>query len=80
MELDEFNQENFTVYERNRKLGENNDAIAEMIRNDLVEKFIIHVNQNNMNLNSNIIGSNFETNEFLIYRTPTLIEYAAFYG
>ena len=80
VELDEYNQENYRIYEEKRKLGENEDQIAQMIRNDSLDEFIVYANQTNMNLDSKIIESNFETNLFLVDKIPTLIEYAAFYG
>ena len=70
--------ENF--YE-NRKKGENNSYICNLIQNDSVEEFIIYVNKNNIFLESSIKSSIYETNSFLIQKKePTLIEYAAFYG
>ena len=78
-----FNGENQTrldKYKKIRKLGVNNDDIAEMIRNDSIEQFIIHVNKTNLQLNSKIMDSPFETNLYLKQNKTTLIEYATFYG
>lgn len=75
--------ENF--YE-NRKIGENETQICKIIRNDLIEDFIIYVSQNNYSLESEICPSIYETNSLLIKKQNdsddklTLMEYAAFYG
>ena len=63
-----------------RDIGENFNIISEFIRNDSVEDFISYVNYNNYSLINNINKSIFETNEFLIDKTPSLIEYAVFFG
>lgn len=64
-----------------RKVGENDGYMAKLIRQDLVEDFIRFVNQKNINFNSTISSSIFETNPFLMRKNaPSLIEYSAFYG
>ena len=67
-------------YESKREIGENCSFIYQLIRNDSVIDFISHVNRINYSLLSNIEESIYETNEFLIGKTPSLIEYASFYG
>ena len=74
------NQNRYENYEKNRKLGENIDIVAEMIRNDSVQEFISYINRNNFSIKNKILESPFETNLFLTERRPTLIEYAAFFG
>ena len=78
--------ENF--YE-NRKRGENENYICELIRNDSVEEFIRYVNQNNYPLESLVNPSIYETNPLLLSKKitffskenePSLIEYATFFG
>lgn len=78
--------ENF--YE-NRKTGENENQICKLIRNDLIEDFIIYIRQNNYSLKSEICSSIYETNYFINYYKYSrfalnskinLIEYAAFFG
>ena len=85
--------ENF--YE-NRKIGENENKICQLIRKDLIKEFIAYINQNNISLNINIEPSIFETNLFLIeksieaeesnrfnsreHKQISLIKYAAFFG
>ena len=70
----------YSKLEEQRKIGENNSHICQLIRNDLAEEFIAFVNQTNLPLTSKIKPSFFETNLFLIDKEPTLIEYAAFFG
>ena len=80
MKFEGENQTNFILYQEKRKLGENDDIVSQMIREDSVEKFISYTNQINMNLDSKIKESHFETNSFLMNKEPTLIEYATFFG
>lgn len=64
-----------------RKIGENDNFICQLIRKDLIEDFIIYVNQNTYPLDSIINRSKYETNNFLLKKHKiTLIEYATFCG
>ena len=64
-----------------RKIGENDEYICELIRNDSIEKFIIHVTRNSINLDDEFEPSIYETNSLLMScGVTTLIEYAAFFG
>ena len=56
------------------------EEICEIIRKDEIEKFISIVKKENLPLQSDIKHSIFETNSFLLNKTSTLIEYAAFFG
>lgn len=67
-------------FDKNRKIGENHSEITRIIRNDLIDDFIVFVNQTNIPLNYKIKSSIFETNLFLLKRQTSLIEYAAFFG
>ena len=70
--------ENFEV---KQKIGENDDLISEMIRNDKIDEFISYVKQNDYSLKNMIKPSYFETNQFLMKKKfTTLIEYASFFG
>ena len=62
------------------RIGENYSYICSLIRQDAAEEFISYVNRTNISLLSQIRLSIFETNLFLMEKTPTLIEYASFYG
>ena len=72
--------DNLKDFEKNRKNGENHNYICFLIRNDSIKEFIIYANKTNLQLNSQIPRSIFETNSFLLKNNPTLIEYSAFYG
>ena len=64
-----------------RKEGESDSYLCELIRNNQVKEFGVYVNRNNISLESYIIKSIFETNQFLIdNESINLIEYASFYG
>ncbi|KAK8876102.1 hypothetical protein M9Y10_006288 [Tritrichomonas musculus] len=76
-EVTEFDIE---LFEKNRMIGENDQYICELIRDDLIDDFIIYVNRTNYSLSMPINASIFETNAFLLNNNPTLIEYAAFFG
>lgn len=62
-----------------RKKGENDSLLCEQIRNDSLDEFISNASKNNIDLNSIIESSIFETNPSLKEKT-SLIEYASFYG
>ena len=74
-----------------RKKGENDDKICEIIRNDDIKEFQNYTNQNKISLDSKINKSIYETNPFLILKRGSnfllnkssnisLIEYASFFG
>ena len=67
-------------YERKRSEGENDTELCCIIRKNALNDFIQFVHENNIDINSNIEKSEFETNEFLQYKRISLIEYAAFSG
>lgn len=63
-----------------RKSGENDSEICEIIRSDSVGNFKSFITKNNISIDDSIESSIFETNSFLLYKGPRLIEYAAFFG
>lgn len=67
-------------YELNRKIGENDNLICELIRLDKANEFTTQLSIYKMPLESLIPTSIYETNSLLIKKTPTLIEYTAFFG
>lgn len=68
-------------FEENRKIGENENYICKLIRNDSIDDFIVYTNKTNFPIHSTKIKQSiYETNLLLIDKTPTLIEYAAFFG
>ncbi|KAK8880721.1 hypothetical protein M9Y10_003408 [Tritrichomonas musculus] len=67
-------------FEENRKIGQNESHICKLIRKDMIEDFLIVVNQTNLSIKSNVPNSLFETNSFLVGKEIALIEYAAFFG
>ena len=60
--------------------GENDSYICKLIREDLIDDFVIYVNKTNYRLRSKISESIYETNDFLKNKYPSLIEYTSFYG
>lgn len=75
-----YNVQDFELFEKKCRIGENDSPICEIIRNDEIDEFITYVTRADFPLSSHINPSIFETNEFLFDKTPTLIEYAAFFG
>lgn len=73
----ELEEENF---EENRQNGENHRHICKLIRDDVLDDFIVFVNQTNYPIDSNIEQSIFETHPLLCQKETTLIEYALFFG
>ena len=66
---------------KERQIGQNENEICKLIREDLIDEFITYVNKNDYPLNSCIKKSIYETNNFLIEQNETkLIEYASFFG
>ena len=53
-------------YENNRKKGENENYLCQLIREDSIDEFVSFVNRNNLNLSSKIKRSIFETNSFFL--------------
>ena len=66
----------------NRKIGENDSYLCKLIREDLVEDFVAHVNRFSIKRNAVITPSIYETNSSIIKKQEnlSLIEYAAFFG
>ncbi|KAK8846928.1 hypothetical protein M9Y10_019497 [Tritrichomonas musculus] len=80
-EDDLFRKELPEYFYDNRKNGENDSFICEMIQKDSVDNFIQYVNQSFYPLDSQIDRSIYETNNFLLKNEQIrLIEYAAFFG
>ena len=66
---------------KDRKDGENSSYICKLIRNDSIQEFNAYVHKNNISLSKTEINNSiFETNQFLMKKKVTLIEYAAFFG
>ncbi|KAK8843071.1 hypothetical protein M9Y10_025262 [Tritrichomonas musculus] len=71
-----------SIFNEKRFLGENDNDICKLIKNDSVEEFVSYVNKANINLSNTLIKESiFESNPFLMKKKEiTLIEYATFYG
>lgn len=67
-------------FDEKRKIGENDTFLCEVIRKDSIEQFITYVKTTNLELNSRIEESIYETNPNFLNEKPTLIEYASFFG
>ena len=81
--IDKISKEIPEDFEEKRKIGENDNFICELIRNDLINDFISYVSKSKINLKrATIEQSIFETNQFLLKKKQqiTLIEYATFFG
>lgn len=76
-ELYESNPEEFLKL---RKIGENEDHVCQLIRNDSLEEFISYTEKNKVSLTTHLKTSIFETNNYLLKRQPSLIQYSAFFG
>ena len=66
----------------NRIIGENENIICKMIREDSIKDFVLYMNESGISCNTKIALSIYETNSFLLKKTKgvKLIEYAAFFG
>ena len=74
------NKEGPNSYEQKRKIGENDNLICKLIRDDSFDEFIQFINKNKIDSLSLIPSSIYETNPLLLNNSATLIEYAAFFG
>lgn len=64
-----------------RKIGENDNFLCKLIREDNIKEFIDYTKQSNISLTSSIKYSVFETNKILDHCSEkSLIEYASFFG
>ena len=81
IELDDSDNIIDNKFDENRKKGENEKFVFNLIRNDMINEFRVYVDVDNYPLNSTIIPSIYESNLFLLQNKDTsLIEYAAFFG
>ena len=64
--IEKLSEELADNFYENRKIGENDNIILKLIREDSVEEFITFVNKTNTSLTSTINLSIYETNNFLI--------------
>ena len=78
--FNKFNEKLPDNFLKQRKIGQNENHICKLIREDLIDEFITYINQHDYSLNSNIKQSIYESNSLLLKNEPTLIEYAAFFG
>lgn len=78
----EINQENKSEdFEKNRRIGENENHICSIIREDSLDEFIQYINETNIKLSTGIIPSSiYETNPFLRDKELSIIEYSTFFG
>ena len=56
-------------FNENRKIGENESKICQLIRKDMLKEFIVYINQNNISINNKIEESIFETNSLFVKKT-----------
>ena len=79
-EISQYYQGSIESFEEKCKIGENDSYLCKLIREDLIDDFISYVSQTCLPINDFEVSSIFETNQFLLDKKPTLIEYAAFFG
>ena len=76
----EKNSECSTNFGQDRKIGENESTLCQIIRSDSLNDFILYLNKHLISTRSKIKQSIFETNSYLIKNSPYLIDYSAFFG
>ena len=80
-EVDEISGQIPENFEEKREIGENDNFICKIIRNDSLQKFKSLQKSNKIeSLDISVEQSIFETHLLLLKNETTLIEYAAFYG
>lgn len=71
----------FLIFSEKRRIGENDNQLCSIIRNDSIEEFLSYRAEKKFSFDSKINHSIFETNYcFLENKTISLIEYATFFG
>lgn len=73
-------KEKSTEFLLKQDVGENDLHMCYLIRKDMIDEFIQHINQMKIPLDAIIKTSIFETNSLLLRREPTLLEYCVFFG
>lgn len=76
----EFQENTFEEFNEKRRIGENDNYLYELIREDSIDEFITLINKKNYSLTAPISPSIFETNLFLLKNESSMIEYSAFFG
>lgn len=66
-------EENLQQFKEKCLIGENDSYLCSLIRQDSVIEFIQYITKNNININSSVKHSIFETNIFLIQNQPTTL-------
>lgn len=80
-ELSNLDKDTFNNYEEKCQIGENDSYICELIRNDNIDEFTSFTEKKlKLLTNYSIEPSLFETNQYLINKRISLIEYASFFG
>lgn len=75
------NDDNFLqAFTAKRRIGENDNLLCQIIRDDLLDKFITYYQENNISIFSKIEPSIYETNSYIADKKLSLIEYSAFFG
>lgn len=73
------NSMNIEKYKEIRRIGHDDCTVSKLIRDDDIENFQLFISNTNLDFDSKIQSSVFESNT-LINQMPTLIEYSAFFG
>lgn len=79
-ELNEIGIDDEETLKQKRKVGQNDQLICQLIREDSVEDFIKLINEKSIPLSMKIDSSIFETNPLLMKKKHSLIEYSIFVG
>lgn len=69
-----YNGSEYSIRFEERKIGENERKLNELIQKDLLDEFIIYINEKSIPLSIKIQPPIFETNQFLLKKNPTLIK------
>lgn len=75
-----YNQNGINLFDLQRRVGQNDSNITSYIREDSLTQFLSYVKDRKITFSTPIEYSIFETNQFLLDKKPTVLEYAAFFG
>ncbi|KAK8838319.1 hypothetical protein M9Y10_035742 [Tritrichomonas musculus] len=78
---EEYDESNLEQFNAKRKIGKNDNYIAQLIQNDSIAEFVEHVNKSNISIEETYIPKSiFETNSLLAKFNTPLLNYTLFYG
>lgn len=74
----DIDEDQIKSFKKRRQINHSDEKVAQIIRNDDFESFMKYISSTNLNFNTRIKKSAFESNSLLFFE-PTLFEYSCFF-